>query len=225
MTPLAPAGQPQKHPTPAEQKIIDDYMRSEPVKRLQVGAGHFNMKGWLNTDIEPGPGQVYLDAGAPFPFPDKTFTYVHAEQLIEHLTYQQAQVFVRESFRVLVPGGRIRLSTPNLLSLIALFNKNKTPMQKKLLDYQIRANRLPTTPLPETAWFNELVRSWGHEFIYDPESLRKTLEEPGFKSVTLVKDGVSDAPDLQNIEMHWKWDDSGKDIDEATSMYVEATRP
>jgi predicted SAM-dependent methyltransferase len=225
MTPQAPAGQPQKHPTPAEQKIIDDYMKSEPVKRLQVGAGNFNMKGWLNTDIEPGPGQVYLDAGAPFPFPDKTFKYVHAEQLIEHLTYQQAQVFVRESFRVLVPGGRIRLSTPNLLLLIGLFNKTKTPMQKKLLDYQIRANGLPATPLPETAWFNQLVRSWGHQFIYDPESLRKTLEEPGFKSVTLVKDGVSDAPDLQDIEMHWKWDNSGKDIDEATSMYVEATRP
>jgi predicted SAM-dependent methyltransferase len=207
----------------SEDAIVKAYLANEPVKKLQVGAGHNNFKGWLNTDIEPGPGQVYLDAGARFPFPDQTFKYIYAEQLIEHLTYPQAQTFVHESFRTLAPGGRIRLATPNLLLLIALFNKNKTDMQKKLLDYQSHANNLPKTPLPETAWFNMLVRNWGHQFLYDPQSLRATLEEAGFKQIAEVELGASDAPDLQNIEMHWQI--GGKDIDEATSMFFEATRP
>jgi len=209
--------------TSAEQQIIDNYMTSEPTKRLQVGAGGMNLKGWLNSDIEPTKGQVYLDAGAPFPFPDKTFKYIYAEQLIEHLTYPQAQVFVRESFRVLVPGGRLRLATPDLLLLIALFNQDKTPTQQKVLDFEGRLNHFPKTPLPETAWFNLLNHGWGHQFLYDPQTLRATLEEAGFKPVTAVKLGESDAPDLQNIEMHWQI--GGKDIDEATSQYVEATRP
>jgi predicted SAM-dependent methyltransferase len=209
--------------TSAEQQIVDDYMTNEPVKRLQVGAGGRNLKGWLNSDLEPLQGEVFLDAGAPFPFPDKTFKYIFAEQMLEHLTYPQAQVFVRESFRVLVPGGRIRLATPDLLLLIGLFNQDKTPLQKKLLSFQVGANRLPKTPLPETAWFNTLNHNWGHQFLYDPQSLRATLEEAGFKPVTQVKLGESDAPDLQNIEMHWQV--GGKDIDEATSQFVEATRP
>jgi len=209
--------------TSAEQKIVDDYMAKEPIKRLQVGAGGMNLKGWLNTDIEPQPGEVFLDAGAPFPFPDKSFKYVYAEQVIEHLTYEQAQVFVRESVRVLEPGGRIRLATPDLLLLIALFNADKTPIQKQVLAFQVEQNRLPTTVLPETAWFNRINHAWGHQFLYDPQSLRTTLEAGGFKSVTPVKLGESDAPDLQNIEMHWHV--GGKEIDEATSQFVEATRP
>jgi predicted SAM-dependent methyltransferase len=210
--------------TSAEQKIVDDYMAKEPVKRLQVGAGGMSLKGWLNTDIEPRPGEVFLDAGAVFPFPDNTFKYIYGEQVIEHLTYEQAQVFVRESFRVLVPGGRIRLATPDLLLLIALFNAEKTPLQKKLLDFQVQANNLPSTPLPETAWFNRINHAWGHQFLYDPQSLKATLEAAGFKSVTQVKLGESDAPDLQNIERHWHTG-GGKEMDEATSQYVEATRP
>ena len=206
-----------------EQKIVDDYMTSEPIKRLQVGAGGKNLKGWLNSDIEPSRGEVYLDAGAPFPFPDKTFKFIYGEQVIEHLTYQQAQVFVRESFRVLVPGGRIRLATPNLLLLIALFNADKTPIQKKLLDFQARYDPLPSAVLPETAWFNRLTHAWGHQFLYDPQSLQGTLEAAGFTHVTQVKLGESDTPDLQNIEMHWQV--GGKEIDEATSQFVEATRP
>lgn len=209
--------------TPAEQKIVDDFMANEPIKRLQVGAGRMTLKGWLNSDIEPVQGEVYLDAAAPFPFADKTFKYIYAEQLIEHLTYKQAQVFLRECFRVLVPGGRIRLATPDLLQLVALFTTDKTPIQKKLLDFESRVNHFPSTPLPETAWFNTLTRAWGHQFLYDPESLRATLEAAGFTSVTRVKLGESDAPDLQNIEMHWH--EGGKEIDEATSQFVEATRP
>jgi predicted SAM-dependent methyltransferase len=209
--------------TAAEQQILDAYMANEPVKRLQVGAGRMKLEGWLNTDIEPQPGEVFLDAGVVFPFPDKTFKYVYGEQVIEHLTYQEAQVFVRESFRVLAPGGRIRLATPDLLLLIALFNPEKTPTQKKVLDFHVRTNKLSTTPLPETAWFNRLNHAWGHQFLYDPQSLTATLDAAGFTSVTHVKLGESDAPDLQNIEMHWHV--GGKEIDEATSQFVEATRP
>jgi predicted SAM-dependent methyltransferase len=209
--------------TAAEQAIVDDYMTNAPVKRLQVGAGGTNLKGWLNTDLEPQRGEVFLDAGARFPFPDKTFKYVYAEQLIEHLTYQQALVFVRESFRVLEPGGRIRLTTPDLLLLIALFDHDKTAIQKKVLEVEDRLNGFPKAALPETAWFNLLNHGWGHQFLYDPQSLRATLEDAGFKAVTQVKLGESEVPELQNIEMHWHI--SGKDIDEATSQFVEATRP
>jgi len=190
---------------------------------LQVGAGRHNLPDWLNSDIEPIEGQIYLDVTHPFPFPDETFRYVYAEQLIEHLPYENAVIFLKESRRVLAPGGKIRLATPNLLQLLALFNITKTPIQQKLLDYQIRVNHVSSTPLPETMTLNLFFRAWGHQFVYDPQSLRATLEQAGFTSVTERNLGISDENDLRGIEMHWE--DGGKDLDEYTSMYFEATRP
>ena len=51
---------------------IDQYIRNNPVRKLQIGAGENSKPGWLNTDIEPLAGQAYLDAGRPFPLPDRS---------------------------------------------------------------------------------------------------------------------------------------------------------
>ena len=48
---------------------IADYMKHHAVRKLQLGAGDFNLSGWLNTDIGPIEGQAYLDATKPFPLP------------------------------------------------------------------------------------------------------------------------------------------------------------
>ena len=207
----------------SERALVDQYLATHSVRSLQVGAGPHNLPGWLNSDIEPMRDQIYLDVTQLFPFRDETFRYVYAEQLIEHLPYEQAVFFLKESRRVLMSGGKIRLATPNLLRLLALFNVTKTPIQQKLIDYQIQFYHLSKTPLPETVTLNLFFRAWGHQFLYDPASLRATLEQAGFASVTERNLGISDDENLRGIEMHWQL--GGKEIDEYTSMYFEATRP
>src|SRR5450432_4083651 len=84
--------------------IIADYMRNNAVRKLQVGAGDFNLSGWLNTDIGPIEGQAYLDATQTFPLPDFCFQVVSSEQVVEHLTSDQGLSMMKESFRILVHG-------------------------------------------------------------------------------------------------------------------------
>src|SRR5688572_3091577 len=99
--------------------LIDQYLRDHPVRKLQIGAGSSRLRGWLNTDIEPGEGLAYLDATKRFPFEDGSLHYIFSEHVIEHLTYDEGKAMVAEAFRVLAPGGKMRISTPDLDQFLA----------------------------------------------------------------------------------------------------------
>ena len=57
------------------------------------------------------------DVIEPLPFPDAHFDYVFSIEGIEH--FENPWTFVRELCRVLKPGGRIYISTPNTFSVDA----------------------------------------------------------------------------------------------------------
>ena len=125
----------------ASRPIIDNYLSTHPEAKLQLGAGPNNMPGWLNTDIEPAPGQAYLDATKPFPMPDRTFNYITSEHVFEHLSYENGRRMLQECYRILKPGGRLRIATPDLSKFVSLFSLQQTPEMTKYLDQ--KAGKIP----------------------------------------------------------------------------------
>jgi predicted SAM-dependent methyltransferase len=202
---------------------IEQYLASTGVRKLQIGAGPNNLPGWLNTDIEPRQGQAFLDAMKPFPIPDSSLNYIYAEQVIEHLPFEGGMVMLRESYRVLAPGGKLRVATPDLRRIVALFDQDDTEAERRFMTAQLKMLGL-TVKEPERPLFimNIYFHAWGHRFLYDRQTLQSALESVGFRDVRFVGHGESDDPQLRNVERHIY--EIGSDIDEYVTMIVQASK-
>jgi SAM-dependent methyltransferase len=177
-----------------DSRAIDQYLKSHQVRKLQLGAGGNAPDGWLSTDIEPEDKKVvYLDATSRYPFSDGSFQYVFSEHMIEHVSWEAAVRMLRECYRVLAPGGKLRIVTPNLAKHIHLLNDVQDTAATVYIEARLRLENLPLTPIPGAYLLNREFREYGHQFLYDPTTLRKSLELAGFKEI--VQHDVTDNTD------------------------------
>jgi predicted SAM-dependent methyltransferase len=203
--------------------IISSYMKNNEVHKLQLGAGEFSIPGWLNTDIEPREGQAFMDASVHFPLPDESFVVVSSEQVAEHLTPEQGLVMMKESFRVLKHGGKMRVATPNLLKLVDLLGESKTPEQEAYIRGKIDWHHWGAAPDPANVIINSEMYEFGHRFLYTPKMLRSTIEAAGFTQIQQFTSGESNDPALKGLEIRSRSNVS--DIDHYETMVFEAIRP
>jgi predicted SAM-dependent methyltransferase len=173
---------------------------------LEIGAGAMDKDGWLNTDIEPTAKEAFLDASKTFPLPDKSMHYVHSEHVIEHLTFDGGLVMLKESFRVLDHGGRVRIATPSLLKVVAVLQEPPTPQASDYITGKAQWHRYPQTADPACFLVNHEMREFGHQFLYTPRLLRARLEEAGFVDIKEFAPGESNDPGLRNVEVRASWD-------------------
>ena len=183
-----------------DSRAIDQYLKAHSVRKLQLGAGGNNPQGWLNSDIEPRDNQVYIDATARFPLPDGSFQYVFNEHLIEHLPWELGVVMLRESYRVLAQGGKIRIVTPNLTKFVQLLSDNLDAEALRFINAKFRQGGVPVNAIPGIYILNRQMREWGHQFLYDPPTLRKSLELVGFKQIVQYDVTQKTDPVFQEVE-------------------------
>ncbi len=92
---------------------------------LNVGCGASFHPAWVNMDIAPtAPGVLKADISQGLAFEAESFDAVYHSHVLEHLTQTQAAAFVRECFRVLRPGGILRVVVPDLETIARLYLKN-----------------------------------------------------------------------------------------------------
>ncbi len=204
--------------------VMNQYLKSHQVRKLQIGAGPNILPEWLNTDKSPSsPRVLFLDAANPFPFRDATFDYIYSEHLIEHLTYKQGQLMLRECFRVLKPGGSIRTATPDLETLIGLYTPQKSSLQQKYIHWVVDKFYPEIGLYQESVVINSSFRNFGHQFLYDCSLLQSTLEKAGFVAITRYNVGESDDEVFRRIESHGL-SCGDEEMNRFETMVVEARR-
>ena len=201
---------------------LSSYMRGHSIRKLQIGAGGYHPDGWLNTDIEPSAGEMFLDASKPFPIPDGSFDYVFAEHVIEHISYWDAPTTLGECHRILRPGGKIRIATPNLLKLVKLFQQDKSDEERNYIAGKTAVQHWPAGAVPETVILNLELRLFGHQFVYDPATLRDLLARAGFADIAEFRPGESDDPALSGLELRHK--SYVQPVNDYETMVFEAVR-
>jgi SAM-dependent methyltransferase len=200
--------------------IIGHYLESHQTRKLQLGAGQINMDEWLNTDIEPGPQQAFLDATKPFPLPDRSINYIFGEHVIEHVVYNDGLAMLRECHRVLVPGGKVRFATPDLRRFAALMEGAPAAYVNAKLEFH--EWRIPPELAPPFI-INEEIRNFGHRFVYDEITLRDSLAKAGFTSVQRFDPGASDDNALVGIEARHN-NPKTRAMNDYETMVLQATR-
>jgi predicted SAM-dependent methyltransferase len=184
---------------------IDAYLRTHSERKLQLGTGDNRLEGWLNTDIHDFAdrgGIVYLDLRRRFPLPDDSFDVVFSEHVIEHVDYPDGLHSLRESFRVLRRGGRIRIATPSLERLLRLYDANLSDVQRRYLSWA-RESFVADADVDLPGFVvNNFVRAWGHRFVYDAQTLRYAVDRAGFVDIEEHAVGESGDERLRGLESH-----------------------
>jgi predicted SAM-dependent methyltransferase len=89
---------------------------------LNIGCGSRFHPAWTNIDANSTSSDVRVhDCRAGIPFPDHAFDVVYHSHVLEHFPKTEALRFVQECFRVLRPGGIIRVAVPDLECLARLY--------------------------------------------------------------------------------------------------------
>lgn len=87
----------------------------DKVNYLNVGCGDKFHQAWTNIDMGSNSPHVRVhNLLQGFPYGDNQFDALYHSQVLEHFPKEKAGAFLRECFRVLKPGGIVRVVVPDL---------------------------------------------------------------------------------------------------------------
>jgi predicted SAM-dependent methyltransferase len=197
--------------------------------KLNVGCGPVQPPGWVNIDnsyrarfasfvpwldgllVKAGaipetefkPGIRGVDLDRPLPWPTGSVAAVYGGEVLEHFTREDGVRLLSECFRVLRPGGVLRMRVPD----------NARFWSNYIAEYGAMHQRpRGEWSLAHTRWIEKFFREistgkrWGssghfHKWMYDDVSLILTFESVGFRDVSRMPYLESRIPDVAAVEV------------------------
>ena len=123
-------------------------------RMLNLGCGRQFHPDWINVDLEAVSDEVLEhDLTRGLPFEEESIDVVYHSHVLEHLKPQEGVKLLEECFRVMKPGGVLRIVVPDLECIARLYlenhqlawqgkpgaNTNYQWMKLELLDQMVRS--------------------------------------------------------------------------------------
>jgi predicted SAM-dependent methyltransferase len=194
--------------------------------KLNIGCGTSGIQGWVNIDNSPTillsrlpfgrrifrtpdwpPGVCRADVRKRIPFPDASVSYIYSSHTFEHFTYEESLLVAKECFRVLKPGGVLRIVVPDLGILVSDYLAGAASP---------KASHRFIGRLLLTCSVRDVLHSGAHhKQMFDAASLTHMFKEAGFPNPSVSAFGNSRIPDIAAIELESR---------RSESLYVESVR-
>jgi predicted SAM-dependent methyltransferase len=171
--------------------------------RLHLGCGGERKAGWVNIDLLGDPVDVAWNLANSLPFAAGSVTAIFHEHLLEHLPLTAGDSFMRECYRVLQPGGILRVGVPDAGRLIESYAGDRSYLE----------NLHPGRPTALIA-VQELFYWHRHCAMFDTETLSFFFRANGFPDPREKPFGdteLDQAPDTERRR--------------SNTLYMEARKP
>ena len=146
---------------------------------INLGSGHWKIRDWVNVDLDfASRPDVCADLSVGLPFRDACADFMHTEDFIDQLDLEHAQKFLGECYRILKPGGVIRVLTPDVEQLADLYLNHPEHLKSLWRDHVGVPLRFGTA----AEILNVGMRFAGHTFMYDAETFGKLATSCGFRA-------------------------------------------
>lgn len=141
--------------------------------KLHLGCGKRYIPGFVHVDLDDFPHIDYQHDARSLPmFEDNTAALVYACHVIEYFDRIEVLDVLREWYRMLKPGGVLRLAVPDFAAMVEVYRKYG---DLSLIHGPLYGPMVIHTDSGE--------RTIYHRTVYDFETLRSVLESVGFNNV------------------------------------------
>jgi predicted SAM-dependent methyltransferase len=169
---------------------------------VQYGCGWSCPDGWMNFDVSPSLRMERLPIIGPFinvnarrfpenvllgdivkglPIHDETVQGAYASHVLEHLSYEEFWIALRNTYKMLAPGGIFRLVVPDLESRARFYCDELSRGRVDSNSMFLRLTYLGVSQRPRSM-FSRLRASLGnsaHLWMWDYRAIREALHKSG----------------------------------------------
>lgn len=142
----------------------------------------------------------YVDLRSRLPFADESVDAVYASHVWEHLHWDVAEAATRECFRILRPGGRIRLIVPDLRERIDAYRNDADPQAALTLQKHLLFHPMTRQGNPLYRVYQALTEFHFHKVMYDFKLMADLLVRSGFREPGQCGYLESAIPEIQDVE-------------------------
>ncbi|MGQ0560243.1 MAG: class I SAM-dependent methyltransferase [Gemmatimonadota bacterium] len=126
---------------------------------------------------------VFHDLAFGLPFESDVADFVFCSHVLEHFGQREAEQLLGEIFRVLKPGGHVRICVPDLEKAVRLYEQGA---KSEALRYFFSDGR--------SGSYDQ------HRYMYDYELLQAALRQQGFSTIARRTYRQGQVPDLERLD-------------------------